>query len=411
MDHNEPIAVTNFRRYLRCKTVHPEPDYQSAKELLLELGAELGLVPQVIELVAGKPVVILTWPSALAPGEKRKSLVLNSHIDVVPVFREFWTQDPWAADKVDGRIYARGSQDMKCVGIQYLEAIRALKATGYQPARDIHVLFVPDEEIGGHDGMEKLVVTEHWKALNPAFVLDEGLANPDNAYKVYHGVKVTVTGETGHGSQFIANTPGPKLNRVMAKFLAFRDEQEALLNSAKHSDGRPFSLGDVTTVNLTKLDGGVQYNVIPQNLTMGFDIRVSPTMNLEKFRDMVNEWCASEEGVSWEFVQETKVNYVTPLDSNPWWTAMKEAAQAHGIALDPTIFPAATDSRYLRKARVPALGVSPIRNTPVLLHCHDEYLDEYVFLEGIEFYKELLPRLDQVADPAADDGQRWTLKC
>lgn len=48
------------------------------------------------------------------------SLLLNSHTDVVPVFPEMWTQDPMGANKVDGFIYARGSQDMKCVGIRYL---------------------------------------------------------------------------------------------------------------------------------------------------------------------------------------------------------------------------------------------------------------------------------------------------
>ena len=46
------------------------------------------------------------------------ALLLNSHTDVVPVFPEKWTQDPMGANKVDGFIYARGAQDMKCVGIR-----------------------------------------------------------------------------------------------------------------------------------------------------------------------------------------------------------------------------------------------------------------------------------------------------
>ncbi|KAJ3362436.1 adenylate cyclase [Allomyces javanicus] len=412
----EHIAVTNFRRYLRVKTVHPEPDYDGAEVLLREFGRDLGLEAQVHYVVPGKPIVILTWRGT--HGKSLKSLVLNSHIDVVPVFREFWTQDPFAADKVNGRIYARGAQDMKCVGIQYLEAIRVLKLQrGYQPKRDIHVMFVPDEEIGGHDGMEKFIHTPEWTALNAGLVLDEGLGNPDNAYKVYHGerapwwIKVSVKGETGHGSQFIENTPGPKLQRVMAKFLAFRDEQEAQLKAGVRPDGRPFSLGDVTTVNLTMLNGGVQMNVIPNQLDMGFDIRISPRMPLAKFRALLDAWCASEEGVSYEFIQLTPCNFVTPLNNNPWWHALQATAKARGVALDPTVFPAATDSRYVRRARVPALGISPMRNTPVLLHCHDEYLDESMFLEGLEFYTALLPRLDDVADPTAEDPKLWTLEC
>ena len=90
--------------------------------------------------------------------------MLNSHIDVVPVFPDQWDHPPFSAHKTDdGWIYGRGTQDMKCVGIWYMEAIRNLKKQGFQPKRTIHVMWVPDEEIGGHDGMEKLIETDFFK--------------------------------------------------------------------------------------------------------------------------------------------------------------------------------------------------------------------------------------------------------
>lgn len=46
-------------------------------------------------------------------------------MDVVPAERDKWTVDPWAATVRDGAVYGRGTQDMKCVSIQYLEAIGA----------------------------------------------------------------------------------------------------------------------------------------------------------------------------------------------------------------------------------------------------------------------------------------------
>jgi aminoacylase len=52
---------------------------------------------------------------------------------------------------------------MKCVGIQHLEAVRRLKESGRKLKRTIHLTFVPDEEIGGHDGMAKFVHTQHFK--------------------------------------------------------------------------------------------------------------------------------------------------------------------------------------------------------------------------------------------------------
>ncbi|TQD82247.1 hypothetical protein C1H46_032219 [Malus baccata] len=70
--------------------------------------------------------------------------------------------------------WAMGSQDMKCVGIQYLEAIRRLKASGFKPKRSVYLSYGPDEEIGGHDGAEKLAESDVFKGLNVGIVLDEG---------------------------------------------------------------------------------------------------------------------------------------------------------------------------------------------------------------------------------------------
>lgn len=87
------------------------------------------------------PIVVLTWAGTdlSLPG-----ILLNSHMDVVPVFPENWTHPPFGAEiDEDGRIYARGTQDMKCVGMQYLGALRILKRNGVQFKRTIYVSFVP----------------------------------------------------------------------------------------------------------------------------------------------------------------------------------------------------------------------------------------------------------------------------
>jgi len=58
--------------------------------------------------------------------------------------QEKWTYDPFSADKdKNGNIFARGAQDMKCVGIQYLEAVRQLMSKGVQLRRTVHISFVP----------------------------------------------------------------------------------------------------------------------------------------------------------------------------------------------------------------------------------------------------------------------------
>jgi len=72
------------------------------------------------------------------------SILLNSHMDVVPVFPESWTRPPFSAEMdAHGNIYARGAQDMKCCGSWYLAAIRALKRCGVKLKRTIHLSYVP----------------------------------------------------------------------------------------------------------------------------------------------------------------------------------------------------------------------------------------------------------------------------
>ena len=78
----EPVSVTRFREYLRIKTVQPNPDYHGCTNFLKRYAEELGLEFRVIECVAGKPIVIMTL---LGSQPDLKSIILNSHTDVVPV--------------------------------------------------------------------------------------------------------------------------------------------------------------------------------------------------------------------------------------------------------------------------------------------------------------------------------------
>lgn len=161
--------------------------------------AALGL-PMRVHYPAGgditKPVVVITWPgaadddaaAAAATTTPLASILLNSHMDVVPVFADNWTHRPFGADMdAEGRIFARGAQDMKCVGVQYLAAIRSLRRAGVQRLRrTVHLSFVPDEEIGGQLGMQAFVATPEFAALNVGFALDEGIASPTDVFSVFY---------------------------------------------------------------------------------------------------------------------------------------------------------------------------------------------------------------------------------
>ena len=103
----------------------------------------------------------------------------------------------------------------------------------------------------------------NFSALNIEFALDEGLANPGEEYMLYYSerlpwwVEVTVTGQPGHGSQFIPDSAGERLRAVIDRFMDYRQTQKDKMEKNN------LPIGEVTTVNLTMLQGGVQYNVVP----------------------------------------------------------------------------------------------------------------------------------------------------
>lgn len=154
------------------------------EEFFRKLAGEIGVEFQIVyPSNEKKPTILLSWIGSrpLLP-----SIMLNSHMDVVPVFEEFWTHKPFDADiDEEGRIFARGAQDMKSVGMQYLAAIHRLKKKNLSLERSLHVSFVPDEENFGPDGMKAFAVSDAFKKLNVGFVMDEGELNSNCFPKSY----------------------------------------------------------------------------------------------------------------------------------------------------------------------------------------------------------------------------------
>jgi len=395
-ENNEEIQI--FREYLQIPTVHPNVDYDACVEFLKRQANSLGLPVQVHYPATPKyPVVVMIW-EGLEPN--LPSIILNSHMDVVPVYPEMWTHPPFSAHiDADGKIYARGSQDMKCVGMQYLAAIRALKAKNFKPKRTVYITFVPEEEIGGHLGMEDFVKTKEFKQMNVGFSLDEGIASPNEVYPVYYAertlwhVVFRITGTAGHGSLLLKNTVGEKLNYLVQKMFEFRRHELNRLESDPNT-----TIGDVTTINLTKMNGGVQANVVPPLMELTFDIRIAITVDHNDLENQFRKWC-EEAGGDIEIIFEQKMPEISPTkidNTNPYWTAFKQTVDDLGLKIRPVVFPGATDSRYVRELGIPAIGFSPMNFTPVLLHDHDEYLKADTYLNGIDIYKKLIPALSNV---------------
>ncbi|PKU73611.1 aminoacylase [Dendrobium catenatum] len=102
---------------------------------------------------------------------------------------------------------------------------------------------------------------------------------------------------------------------------------------------------------------------------------------------------------------------VTTADSsNPWWTLLDEAVKkADGRLAKPEIFPASTDARYFRERGIPAFGFSPMANTPILLHDHNEFLNKEEYLKGIAIYESIIKEFATYSELVEDEESRAEL--
>lgn len=254
-----------------------------------------------------------------------------------------------------------------------------------------------------------------------ALALDEGLASTTDTFSVFYGerlpwwVDVTAKGNTGHGSRFIENTAVEQLVNLAKKALEFREGQRAILGLSDHENCAHAvaakTLGDVTSLNITTLEAGVRvgntfaYNCVPPVAKCSLDIRISPHVPPSEIGTMLDKWCqecttdSAESSLSWAYIGEAsgglQEHALTSTDNtrNPWYKVFEEAINSLGMNIEARIFPAATDSRFLRALGIRALGFSPMRSTEIMLHENDEYIEEHTFLEGIHVYVTLIEAL------------------
>ena len=212
-------------------------------------------------------------------------------------------------------------------------------------------------------------------------------AMQDDTYSVFYGerlpwwIQVTSKGATGHGSRFIEPTAMEQIIDVSRKALDFRKQQKDILHGLDCHAGcdhavaakrrrEKKTMGDVTSLNITAIHAGVDngdgtyaYNVIPPEAKATFDIRISPHVDPEDMRAMINGWCqecskgdGEVGGLEWDFIghgNDFKTHYTTETDVevNLYYRAFLEGVKLSGIECRPEVFPAATDSRFLRKVR------------------------------------------------------------
>ena len=197
---------------------------------------------------------------------------LSGHTDCVPVTGQHWETDPFTLTERDGRLYGRGSADMKGFVACMLASVPAYRRR--QLSVPIHLLLSYDEEIGCR-GVRPMIA-EFGKALQrPRLVIvgEPTLMQVVDAHKGPNRFDVTVRGQDAHSSM-----PHLGVNAIMvaARLIGELQRIEQSLK-ARHTSPRftpPYS-----TIQVGRIEGGTAPNIVPQRCTFTWEVRALPGLD------------------------------------------------------------------------------------------------------------------------------------
>jgi len=197
-------------------------------------------------------------------------VALSGHVDTVPVEGQAWSADPFTLREADGKLYARGSADMKGFVASCLAAVPDLVAR--KLAKPVHLFITHDEETD-MAGARELVEDLAASGLRPEMCIvgEPSLMQPILAHKGRLALRVVAHGKPGHSSE-----PAKGVNAIAAAAEAI-----AFLNGEarrKAAEG-PFDRGfdpPHTTVHVGTIQGGSILNIIPQRCEFVMEWRTVP---------------------------------------------------------------------------------------------------------------------------------------
>ena len=315
------------------------------------------------------------------PGKGSGSVVLCGHLDTVDVTEEHWTVPAFDGLVKDGRIYGRGSADMKGGLAVMMVLARLIVESGLTPDRDVVLAFTADEE-KGYGGAYN---------LGSGDLLDDAefliITEPTNG-DVYAGEKGELWAEvTFHGKAAHGSTPENGVNAVMvAANFALK------LASRVDEFPRDDSVGR-TTLNVGQLDGGWQVNIVPDEATVKLDFRVITDDHRELALEAVNELAEKLAGEAGGEYEAEVLSYQEPVVSDVedrFVSGFYRAAGSRPGGDDgsgPIIVPYCTDASAL----VPQLEVPLVLYGPgaiEMAHQPDEYVEVDSLIESLETFVE-----------------------
>ena len=387
-----------FEKVVEMPTVYGRlAEFRKLTTLLRDEFRKAGITNVVIKDHDGTQTFIARWPAARPSG--KKPILLLAHMDVVEAKASDWQNPPFEFREKDGYYLGRGTADNKGELVGVVLALQELKRQGFQPTRDIIVLFTGDEET--HMNSVRRASTE-WRDLIDAeyalnFDAGGGSVFADGrvegfgmqiAEKTYADYKFVATNRGGHSS---APRPDNAIYALAGALKAVEDHRfEPMINDATRgfyeqaaasdrgqygelvkrflADPKDRETADLleaidpgltrTRCVATMLSGGHAPNALPQRAEANVNCRIFPGVKIETVRQQLQALAGPDVTVTTiqeSTTPETAASPVRPDVIDAYRAAV--ATRFPNAPIVPLMSAGATDGSYLRAVGIPVYGV------------------------------------------------------
>ena len=365
MTDNVPDPVKLTRALVAFDTINPPGNERPCAEYLGSLLEGGGFSISYHEFAETRTSLV----ARIGGSSEAKSLCFTGHIDVVPLGATQWSFDPFAGEISNGKLYGRGSTDMK-------SGVAAFVSAALQLADEVTngpglVLVITAGEETGCEGAYHLASLDEVLGKAGAIVVAEPTANqPLIGHKGALWLKAKTSGITAHGSM-----PEQGDNAVYKAARAIGQLEDFDFNIARHEIlGKP-------TLNVGSVHGGLNINSVPDLAEVGIDIRTVPDQDHVTLQSQLSSYLG--EGVELEPVVDVRSMLTDAADQ--WVQEVNEImAEILDARPENRTGSAFTDASVL----TPAYGDAPTiilgPGEPIMAH----KTDEYCFTKNIDEARE-----------------------
>ena len=385
VDRHHLVELT--RALVAIDTQNPPGNESAAIPVAARALAQWASATDVIEPEPGRGSVVITVPASRAnDARSAPTLIVNGHLDVVPVVRESWTREPFGGELDGDRLYGRGTADMKGGIAAAIEAVALLRRLGVPQTCNVVFHLVAAEELGGGKGCAQLDAA--------GLLVGDACIDPEPtsmrisvAERGVLTATLTTHGTPGHGSQ-----PHAARSAVadMAKIVT-------ALHGADFGDAEHPWLGR-PSANAGAVSGGTSANVVAQTCSLLLDRRVLPgTTEADAIASVRSK--VEPLGVhDWQLAVDFFGSASEIAQDHPWVDTVRNSFVA-ALGREPELVGMhfTTDARYVRARGIPAVVVGP--GDIEQAHRVDESVSVAALVDAAVLYAQLFSTLDTPVPP------------